>query len=92
MAEQDSGFGRQDVGSAVAPCPFAKKDWIEIQLLGEDGKPLGGVKYRIEFPDGSPPQEGVLDRHGIAGCYAIGSGTCRVSFPELDEEAWTPGA
>lgn len=69
----------------TAPAPA--KTWIEIQLLGEDGKPIAGERYRIELPDGAL-QEGTLDSQGIARVSDIESGDCRITFPDLDEDAW----
>lgn len=61
--------------------------WIEIVLLGEDEEPLPGFKWTIELPDGEL-REGVLDERGRARLDDIPGGTCRVSFPELDQDAW----
>src|SRR5664279_5165176 len=42
-----------------------KKSWIEIELVGEDDKPIPGEKYKITLPDGSVDQ-GTLDQNGLA--------------------------
>ncbi len=65
-----------------------KKDWIEIILVDEVGEPMPGVRYRITPPSGDPPQEGRLNEHGQAGYYKIEAGTCKVTFPDLDGDAW----
>ena len=63
--------------------------WITIELLGEDDKPIPGERYRIELPDGSV-QEGRLDGLGLARVRGIEqAGKCAVTFPDLDEEAWS---
>jgi hypothetical protein len=64
-----------------------KKDWIEIILVDMEGKPMPGVKYRIT-PPGGAPVEGRLNEHGQAGLYQIEPGNCKVTFPDLDKEAW----
>ncbi len=64
-----------------------KKSWIEIELVGEDDKPISGEKYRLTLPDGSV-DEGTLDQNGWARVAGFENGTCKVSFPELDQEAW----
>jgi hypothetical protein len=78
-------------GDVVVPCPLAKqnkpKTWIAIQLVGEDGKPIPNVAYRIVLTDGST-REGNLDEEGSARVDGIDPGTCVVTFPELDQEAW----
>ncbi|WP_437516395.1 carboxypeptidase regulatory-like domain-containing protein [Sorangium sp. So ce1099] len=61
--------------------------WIEIQLLGEDGRGIPGERYRITGPDGSV-REGALDGQGLARVEGIVPGQCEVTFPALDEEAW----
>ena len=65
-----------------------KKDWIEIILVDEEGKPLPNVRYRITPPGGDPPQEGRLNEHGQAGYYKIEAGECKITFPDLDGDAW----
>lgn len=64
-----------------------KKAWIEIILVDMEGKPMPGVKYRIT-PPGGPPVEGRLNEHGQAGLYQIEPGNCKVTFPDLDKDAW----
>lgn len=67
--------------------PKEKKAWIEIILVDMEGKPMSGVKYRIT-PPGGTPKEGRLNQHGQAGLYEIEPGNCKVTFPDLDKEAW----
>jgi hypothetical protein len=62
--------------------------WVEIRLIGEDHKPIPGERYRIELPDGSV-REGTLDAEWLARADEIDPGTCIITFPALDEEAWT---
>lgn len=64
-----------------------KKAWVEIILVDMDGKPVPGVKYRITPPGGSPA-EGRLNEYGQAGLYAIEPGNCKITFPDLDKDAW----
>jgi hypothetical protein len=65
-----------------------KKSWIEITLVDMEGKPVPGMRYRITPPGGDAPQEGALNEFGQAGYYEIEPGTCKVTFPDLDAEAW----
>lgn len=55
--------------------------------MGEDGKPVPGEKYQVTLPDGSV-EAGVLDDAGLARVEEFEQGDCKISFPELDEEAW----
>ena len=64
-----------------------KKAWIEIILVDQEGKPMPGVKYRIT-PPGGAPVEGRLNEHGQAGLYSIEPGNCKITFPDLDKDAW----
>jgi hypothetical protein len=64
-----------------------KKDWIEILLVDMEGKPVPGVRYRITTPDGVV-NEGTLNEHGQAGYYQIEPGNCKITFPDLDKDAW----
>jgi len=67
-----------------------KKSWIEIQLNDEDGNPVPGEPYKITLPDGSTIADGTLDDKGFARVDNIDPGTCQVTFPNLDKEAWDP--
>ena len=64
-----------------------KTSWIEIELVDEDDNPVPGERYRVELPDGSIA-EGSLDENGFKRIEGIEPGSCKVSFPNLDEEAW----
>ena|SRR5437762_2520293 len=64
-----------------------KKSWIEIELVDEKNKPVPGVTYRITTPD-EAVAEGTLDEKGFARLEGLEPGTCKVSFPDLDSEAW----
>lgn len=86
-------------GSTVAPAHKALEDqtpeqqeentsWIEIELLDEEDAPVSGERYEIELPDGTFAK-GTLDGDGFARVDGIKPGECKVSFPELDKEAWS---
>jgi len=67
-----------------------KKDelsWIEIELVDEEDEPIPGEKYKITLSDDSVI-EGTLDGDGFARHDDIPKGTCKVTFPELDKDAW----
>ena len=66
-----------------------KKGWIEIALADEAGKPVAGEKYRITLPDGATLAEGTLDEKGKARVEGFDPGSCKVTFPEIDEELWS---
>ncbi len=67
-----------------------KKSWIEIKLVDEDGKPIAGEPYQIKLPDGTTVADGTLNEKGIARVEHLDPGTCKVTFPNLDQDAWKP--
>jgi hypothetical protein len=70
-----------------APEQKQEKSWVEIMLVDLEGNPVPGVRYRITTPDGEV-REGSLNEHGQAGYYQIDPGNCKITFPDLDKEAW----
>ncbi len=65
-----------------------KTSWIEIEMVDEEDQPVPGMKYRITLPDGETVAEGTLDDKGFVRLDGIEQGTCKVTFPELDKDAW----
>ena len=65
-----------------------KKSWIEIEMVDEDNKPVPSEKYRITLADGETVAEGTLDEKGFARVDGIDPGTCKITFPDLDKDAW----
>lgn len=61
--------------------------WIEIELVGEDDQPIAGEKYKVVLPDDTVAQ-GTLDQNGWARIEGFEKGSCKVSFPNLDQDAW----
>lgn len=80
--------------AVVQPCPLAAAatppHWLEIELLGEDDKGIPHEPFLVRLPDGQEVA-GYLDAAGLARLDGIVSaGTCQVSFPERDKDAWQP--
>lgn len=65
-----------------------KKSWIEIELVDEENNPVPGEKYKVILPDGKTVAEGTLDEKGFARIEGIDPGTCKITFPNLDKDAW----
>jgi hypothetical protein len=70
----------------VQPCAVAKT-WVEFRLVDMEGNPVSGQRYKVTLSDGSI-QEGTLDKSGRVHFDGIVSGTCSISFLDLDKEAW----
>jgi hypothetical protein len=66
-----------------------KTTWIEIELVDEGNKPVPGEKYKITLPDNSVAG-GTLDEKGFARIEGIVPGTCKITFPNLEKDAWGP--
>ena len=79
--------GGGEGGATGADDTEEKTSWIEIELIDEADEPVPGERYEIELPDGSIAK-GTLDQNGFARVDGIDPGTCKVTFPELDKEAW----
>jgi hypothetical protein len=71
------------------PRPRPPVHWIEIELVGEDDLPIEHEAYVLVLPDGTEVR-GSLDANGWARVPDVSqSGTCKLTFPRLDRDAWT---
>jgi type VI secretion system secreted protein VgrG len=66
----------------------SQTSWIEIELVDEEDNPVPGQAYRVTLPDGQTVAEGTLDHNGFARIEGIEPGTCQITFPNLDQDAW----
>ena len=67
-----------------------KVSWIELQLVYEsNGLPVAGMAYEVTLPDGKTIAAGSTDDQGVARVGNIDPGSCQITFPSLDKEAWT---
>ncbi len=86
-AEQMQQLASASPGNqTVVPCITT---WIEIRLVDQDSKPVGGQKYRVTLPDGRKVY-GMLDKYGAARINGFAPGQCTVCFPDLDAREWNP--
>jgi len=74
------------MGSICEECG-ASAHWIEVELVGEDGVGISGVEYLVVTVDGRE-HSGVTDAKGVGRLQDILAGQCRISFPQLDKDAW----
>jgi len=64
---------------------------LEIELVDEEDEPVANEPYQVELPGGEVVQ-GRLNSRGCAMLTGIESaGSCKVTFPRLDEAVWAPG-
>ena len=87
QASSSGRFGGEKAKPAKKSEAEEEQSWIECELVGEDDEPIPGEKYRITLPDGTV-NEGTLDDKGFVRVEDIQSGTCQITFPDLDKDAW----
>ena len=95
VADKNAGAGgatASGLAGAAPPGAAAKttgkdKTFIEFKMVDKAGKPVPGLAYKIELPDGVS-HTGVLDSEGRARFDGIDPGDCRITFPDLDKDAW----
>jgi len=66
-----------------------KKSWIALTLVDELGNPVPGQRYRVTLPDGHTISEGTTDAEGNAKVSNIDPGSCKITFPDLDQDVWS---
>ena len=65
-----------------------KKSWIALRMKDEEGQPCAGEAYEVTLPDGQTISSGTLDDKGYAKIVNIDPGSCKITFPNLDQDAW----
>lgn len=63
--------------------------WIEVELVGEDDKPITGELCEITVPDGRVYKSST-DHKGLVKVTGFEPGQCKITFPRLDQDAWEP--
>ncbi|MHB1024433.1 MAG: type VI secretion system Vgr family protein [Desulfobacteria bacterium] len=87
IAGKDKTYSAAETHNESSEESQQEKSWIEIKLVDENNDPVPGERYRVEMPDGKIA-EGSLDHNGYARVNRIKPGTCKVTFPKLDKDAW----
>lgn len=65
--------------------------WIDIGLVGEDGRGIPDESFVLKLPNGEELRDR-LDKNGRFRVEGIEEpGPCQVSFPNLDRDAWEEG-
>jgi hypothetical protein len=97
--DADQNMSPSPAGSCVQPCgaapaapttvSAAKRHFVAIEMVDEEGKAAAGEDYRLTLPDGTV-HEGTLDKKGRDRINGIDPGTCKITFPNLDKDSWEP--
>ena len=67
-----------------------EKHFIEIELVDDEGNPVADEAWFVELPDGST-KSGRTDAKGFARIDGVDPGTAKVTFPDMDKNAYDPG-
>ncbi len=83
-------IGAQEFGADQESGILGFKDWIEIQLMDEDGNPLPDVEYETVYPDGTT-KSGRLDEEGRVTLENVPPGSFNITYKDIypDVEAAT---
>jgi hypothetical protein len=73
----DANFRADEPTATMIPCK--SKDWIDFCLVDGDGRPIPGIRYRLDSSDGGSA-EGVTDENGCAGADGLDPGKCRITW------------
>ena len=82
---RQSAAGNAPTHDPNSPENKPKTAWIEIQLVDEDGKPVAGEPHRVKLREGTVRK---VDNKGTARIEHIDPGSCKVTFPNMDQESW----
>ena len=84
--------GGGELAVAEAPEDLAghevETSWIEVELVDEAGQPVVGEVVQVTGPDGEVICQRPTGTDGIVHVLVPTSGTCKISFLNLDAEAW----
>ncbi len=87
-AGDSHNYSSEDDGKNGHKPDKTKTSWIELEMVYEsNGKPVAGVSFEVTLPDNSIAG-GTTDENGIARVEGIDPGSCKITFPQLDKEAW----
>ncbi len=82
-------FFRVDVRGVTADSGLLGfKDWVEVELVDGEGRPVAGERYVLTLPDGTE-REGKLDEAGLATVKDVQPGKTSILFPDLESRDWT---
>jgi hypothetical protein len=77
---------RKTAGNATQSC---ENHFVEIEMVGEDGKGVAGIECLLTLPDGTE-MTFITNPLGIIRIGGVDPGSCQVTLPKLDQAAWEP--
>jgi hypothetical protein len=86
---QNSGNAANSSSPKTAGCSKQSCDFhfVEVEMVGEDGKGVTGIEYLLTLPDGTEIS-GYTNSLGLIRIDGVDTGNCQITFPTLDKEAW----
>ncbi len=66
------------------------KDWIELELIGEDGIKISNIDYILYLPNGNK-REGKLNEDGYAKENDVPPGKCKIEFTNIENYGYLFG-
>jgi len=76
------------LGPDTAKDETEELSFLSVELVDEEGNPLGNVAYEVLLPDGHT-RTGVVGSSGKATLRDIPAGQCKLTFPDLDGASWS---
>lgn len=73
--------------ASESPAPDGEKNWVDLELVDEEGYPVPNVRYKLCLPDGTE-RDGVLGEDGRRREEGIDPGVVKVTFPDFDAAEW----
>jgi phage baseplate assembly protein gpV len=91
-AQRGTSGGDQQASSsgtsgASGAAPKDHTDWLAIELVDKDDKPVPMIRYKVVGPDGVE-HTGLTDPDGRARIEGLSPGDCAVTFPDLHVGEW----
>lgn len=74
-------------GGATGEPPQGPTEWVAIELVDQDDKPVGMIRYKVIGPDGVE-HTGLTDSDGRARVEGLSPGNCTITFPDLHAGEW----
>lgn len=88
------GEGATRMPGSTSSKPSTEKEtvWLDIELVddADPPNPVANARYRVETADGKIIT-GTLDSEGKARVDGIAPGDAKVTFPDIDSDAWGAG-